>query len=74
MYSSRCTGPQFQAFEKKYNIRLYYEEYYSDITTAYTVKRYKIVTADGNKWANGLSYRDLLKTLRRDGETLKGLA
>ena len=54
-------------FEKKYGIFIEDDSYWNPLWNRF-VKQYKIYTADGCKWENGLSYKSLLKEIRENKE------
>lgn len=56
-----------ERMEKKYGIKIVDDSFYHPLTGRY-YKRYKIYTADGCKWENGLTFRDLQKECREYGE------
>jgi hypothetical protein len=58
-----------QEMELFYNVKINDDSFISE-RTGKLLKRYKINTMDGNKWENGLSYRDMQIVLKRDKETL----
>ena len=55
-------------FEKKYGIYIEDDSYYHILRDEY-LKLYKIYTADGCKWENGMTYKGLLKEIRENKET-----
>lgn len=59
--------------EKKYGIRIADDSFYNPMTGKYS-KRYRIYTADGCPWENGLSYRGLQAECREYGDTFKRIA
>ena len=59
--------------EQKYGIRIRDDSFYNP-RTGKTQKRYKIYTADGCPWENGLTFRGLQAECREFGETFKGIA
>lgn len=57
-----------EKLEKKYHIHIRDDSFYDPFTNRH-LTRYKIFTADGCNWENGLSYRGLLKECREHGRT-----
>ena len=56
--------------EEKYMIRIRDDSFYHPLTGKYH-KLYKIYTADGCLWENGLSFRGLQKECREYGDKFK---
>ena len=56
--------------ERKYNITIVDDSFYSPLSNK-LVKQYKIYTADGCLWENGLSFRGLQAECREFGEAFK---
>lgn len=71
MFDYRANTEHFQKIEKKYNCFIFVEEHFDDFNPYRCIKRYKIVTADGNKWVNGLTYRGLLYELKASADALR---
>lgn len=73
MFEHRANTEHFQALEKRYNCFIFIEEYFDYFNPYRLIKRYKIVTADGNKWVNGLTYRGLQHELKVSADALRGI-
>jgi hypothetical protein len=58
-----------QEMEKLYNVKIKLDMIHDPLTDRIT-KRYKIITKDGNKWDNGLTWNQLRKTLKKDKTVL----
>ena len=63
-------GIMIDRMEKKYGIRIRDDSFHHPFKNQY-VQRYKIYTADGCLWMNGLSYRGLQSECRWYGDTFK---
>lgn len=61
-------GP-IERLEQKYGIKVRDDSFWNPVSQRY-VKRYRIYTADGCPWENGLSYRGLFKECRECGESM----
>lgn len=59
--------------EKKYGITIRDDSFYNP-TTGKTVKCYRIYTADGCPWENGLTFRGLQAECREYGDVFKDIA
>ena len=62
-----------EQMEKKYHIVIRDDSFYSPFTKR-TVKCYRIYTADGCPWENGLTFRGLQAECRKYGDTFKAIA
>ena len=60
----------FQKMEEKYRIHVEDDSFY-DPLTGRLYKRYRIYTADGCQWENGLSFRGLQAECKKYGDTFK---
>ena len=56
--------------ERKYGIKIRDDSFWDPFKQKF-YKRYKIYTADGCQWENGLSYRGLQAECRKYGDTFK---
>ena len=59
--------------EKKYGIGIVDDSFWNPLKQKF-YKRYKIYTADGCLWENGLSYRGLQAECRKYGKTFTDIA
>ena len=62
-----------EMMEQKYGIKIRDDSFWHPLKQKF-LKRYKIFTADGCQWENGLSYRGLQKECRQWGATFKAIA
>lgn len=63
----------YPKMEEKYQIRIEDDSFYHPLTGRF-YKRYRIYTADGCQWENGLSFRGLQAECKKYGETFKKIA
>lgn len=63
----------FEHMEKRYNVRILDDSFWDPLRQTYC-KRYKIITADGCSWENGLSYRSLQKECSKYKDTFANIA
>lgn len=59
--------------KKKYHIHIVDDSFWHPMYGKY-IKRYKIYTADGCPWENGLSYKSLLAECKKYGDTFLAIA
>ena len=59
-----------ERMEKDYHIGICDDSFYNPLTQK-TYKRYKIYTADGCRWENGLTFRGLQAECREYGDKFK---
>ena len=59
--------------EEKYGIKIRDDSFYNPFKGKF-IKRYKIFTADGCPWVNGLTFRGLQAECREYGEEFKRIA
>ena len=59
-----------EQMERKYGIKIRDDTFYDPLKNR-TVKRYRIYTADGCQWENGLTFRGLQAECRKYGNTFK---
>lgn len=62
-----------EQMEKKYDIRIRDDSFWHPLDHKY-YKRYKIYTADGCLWENGLSFRGLQAECRENGDKFKKIS
>lgn len=62
-----------EKMEKKYGIKIRDDSFWNPLTGK-DCKRYKIYTADGCSWENGLTFRGLQAECREYGDTFKKIA
>ena len=62
-----------EKMEKKYGIKVRDDSYWNPFKRKF-VKRYKIYTADGCPWENGLSFRGLQAECRKHGDVFIAIA
>lgn len=62
-----------EKMEEKYGIRIVDDSFVHPLTGRF-YKRYKIYTADGCPWENGLSFRGLQAECRQHGNTFLKIA
>lgn len=56
------------AYERKYGVTIVDDSFY-DIYGQWR-RRYKVYCADGNKWMNGLTWKDMRTMFKEDGKAL----
>ena len=61
---------RIEQMEKKYGIFIRDDSFYDPLKQKFC-KRYRIYTADGCQWENGLSFRGLQAECKRYGDTFK---
>lgn len=59
--------------EEKYHIHIVDDSFYSPLSGKFH-KRYRIYTADGCQWTNGLTFRSLQSECKEYGDTFKRIA
>ncbi len=62
-----------ERLERKYGIKIHAEEWWHPLRGRFCMT-YRIYSADGNRWAAGLTYRGLQRELREWGKALKEIA
>ena len=60
----------FQSLEKKYGIRIVSDGNIYNPYTGKSIERYKIFSADGCRWENGLSYKGVIAECKQWSQEL----